>query len=124
MFLFLPTLSDEGKLVGSRREAADTHENGSSVGEGLTFVHMLCRGGLGVERGETEEREERQSSPLGHHFFTNKSLQASGTPEKIFKKEILTIPGRLLEMHSGGRKVQSPKMCRNIGSQVLLKLAG
>lgn len=50
----------------------------------LTFVDMLRRGGgRGVEEGEEEEREERPCSPLGHHFFNKKSLQASGEPRRI-----------------------------------------
>lgn len=119
----------EVKLVGSRREAADTHENSSSVGEGLTFVYMLCRGGLRVERGETEEREERQSSPLGHHF-SRINLCRLQEPGRRFqkkerkKKKSLQSPAASWKCTRGGRKVQSPKMCRNIGSQVLLKLAG
>ena len=35
---------------------------------GFTFVDMLGRGALRAEKGEPEEREEPQSSPLGHHF--------------------------------------------------------
>lgn len=49
---------------GGKKEASTQQ----SVFQVSTFVDMLCRGGLGVEKGETEEREERQSSPLGHHF--------------------------------------------------------
>lgn len=63
---------------------------------------MLRRGGLRVEKGETEEREERQSSPLGHHFSQINLCRLSGTPEELLKKEILKIPGHLLKNTQGG----------------------
>lgn len=49
----------------------------------LTFVDML---GRGVEEGETEEREEPQSSPLGHHF-SQINLCRLREPWRTFKKE-------------------------------------
>lgn len=44
-----------------------------------TFVDMLCGGAVRAEKGETEETEEPQSSPLGHHFSQTNlcSLQES-----------------------------------------------
>lgn len=71
------------KMLTSERESERGGRNGNKK-MAFTFVDMLGRRVLrGEEEGEKEESEERQSSPLGHHFFTNKSLQASGTPEKL-----------------------------------------
>lgn len=52
----------------NRGTKKQTHSTTISGLRAFTFVNMLCSGGLRVEKGETEEREERQSSPLGHHF--------------------------------------------------------
>lgn len=52
----------------------------------FTFVDMLCHGGLSEEKGEPEEREERQSSPLGHHF-SQINLCRLQEPRRSFKKK-------------------------------------
>lgn len=71
-------------------KAADEEEEE----EVFTFVDMLRRGGLRAEEGETEEREERQSSPLGHHFSPI-NLCRRQEPRSSFnkkKKKIKKIP--------------------------------
>ena len=110
----------------SVKEQTHSKNTGRAL-KAFTFVDMLCRGGLRVEKGETEEREERQSSPLGHHFSQINLCRLQEPPEKLVykKKSLKSPPATSWKMHKWGeKKVQSPKMCRNIQSQVLLKLAG
>lgn len=44
------------------------------AGRLFTFVDMLCGAALRAEKGETEETEEPQSSPLGHLFSQTTNL--------------------------------------------------
>lgn len=74
---------------------------------------MLRRDGVRVEKGETEEREERQSSPLGHHFSPI-NLCSLREPRRSFKKkETLKIHGRLLETQKGQKSSKSLNMWRH-----------
>lgn len=53
-----------------------------------TFVDMLGRRAPRAQKGETgEEREEQQSSPLGHHFSRINVGSLSGIP--VFERNPL-----------------------------------
>lgn len=92
----------------------NTQSQSSAAGRELkefTFVDMLCRGGRRVEKGETEEREERQSSPLGHHFSQINLCRLQEPRGSVHthkkKKKSLKSPGHLLEMHEGQKSSES-----------------
>lgn len=77
---------------------------------------MLGRGGLCAEKGETEEREERQSSPLGHHF-SQINRAAFRNLGDLKENTNLESPGHLLKIHKREKKFRVQKCEETSGAR-------